>query len=657
MGDSQLPTQNGGVNGAQRKAQIVAVMAILLGGIYLVWRAVATINDASPVLSWYFYFLEAWGFFGLLLLVHSTWNVSSVAEPPTVTSANQKLALLIPTYNEPPEVLLPTVAAAVAVDLPHETWVLDDGNRAWVAFLAHDLGAQYVSRTDGKHAKAGNLNNALQLVDAELVGIVDADHVPSKNFFSSTVGYFDRDDALALVQTPQDFYNTDSFEHMEEFEEEAFFYRVIQPGKNLWNAAFWCGTGAIVRTEALRAVGGVATDSVSEDLLTTLRLHSKGWKTLFHNHVIARGLAPSQYQEYRLQRDRWGSGSMEVLRSENPFIKRGLTLSQRVSYLFSLSGWFDSWRLLGFILLPLIVLLSGQLPIQADPVTYIALFAPTYFVQMYAQRLLGRDKFKVIPVLIFDLIRMPISIVATLRLLWPDAGGFKVTPKGRSGDQRNRSGWPPCQSGLTVLSIAALVWFGASLAGLTPVTYTSLLAVWISALVVVFNISLLMVAIRRIRKIDFASERRAAWRFKNSFAASLNGFPCDVESISLAGCKLRISKQAFTEAGANKELWVDSQTKLILEPARFDFASDDEMIVSFGYGPGQWHARGQLARALFQQQADASRPNYNLSNQQDHVSVATIDIDRWESANAPATASGVAVFGNNELRSKPAEPV
>ena len=90
-----------------------------------------------------------------------------------------RIAVLVPTYNEALEVLTPTVAAAIAMRLPHETWVLDDGGRPEVARLAQDLGARYLAREDHVSAKAGNINHAMGLIEADFVAILGADHVAS----------------------------------------------------------------------------------------------------------------------------------------------------------------------------------------------------------------------------------------------------------------------------------------------------------------------------------------------------------------------------------------------------------------------------------------------------------------------------------------------
>src|SRR5690606_3900041 len=145
------------------------------------------------------------------------------------------IAVVIPTVNEGPEILVPTIAAAVAMEPVHETWVLDDGNRPEIEELAAKLGARYLARPTHEHAKAGNLNRALGVIDAEILAVLDADHVAAPEFLRATLGYFS-DPRVALVQTPQDFYNVTSFEHGpgetygEPFHEQTLFYRLLQPG-------------------------------------------------------------------------------------------------------------------------------------------------------------------------------------------------------------------------------------------------------------------------------------------------------------------------------------------------------------------------------------------------------------------------------------------
>src|SRR5450759_496100 len=200
----------------RRRAMIrsVAVAALALSAGYRTWRGLFTLDVGAAWLSVPLYVLEIHAAFGLFLFTLSLWDID--VRPtigPTLTTAH-RVAVLIPTYNEGREILLPTVAAAVSMRVDHETWVLDDGNRPDVQRMAEELGAHYLARPTHEHAKAGNLNHAL--------GIVDAEHVSHPDFLVRTLGYFD-DPRLALVQTPQDFYNRSSFEHQVEDREDGRF--------------------------------------------------------------------------------------------------------------------------------------------------------------------------------------------------------------------------------------------------------------------------------------------------------------------------------------------------------------------------------------------------------------------------------------------------
>ena len=115
------------------------------------------------------------------------------------------------------------------ITVPHTTYLLDDGDRPEMAELAERLGARHLTRPDHAHAKAGNVNHALEVTSGDLVLVLDADHVPLPTILESTVGYFD-DPLLALVQTPHDFSNRDSVQHTQpQRNEQSLFYRVVAP--------------------------------------------------------------------------------------------------------------------------------------------------------------------------------------------------------------------------------------------------------------------------------------------------------------------------------------------------------------------------------------------------------------------------------------------
>lgn len=620
--------------GAARPRLARALAALAVGGTvgYLTWRVAATLVLATWWVTVPLIALEVYALATFVLFAFTAWDTGAVTPAEPTTRAPGRVAVLIPTYNEPVEILLPTVAAALAMSVEHETYVLDDGDRGWVRAVASELGAAYRTRTDRAHAKAGNINAALREIDADFVAILDADHVPTPQFLAHTLGYFD-DPRVALVQTPQDFYNLDSFEHLPAsrlaqlwgrlvgrgrgasrvFCEQALFYRVLQPGRNRWNAAFWCGTNAVLRTSALAEVGGLATESVTEDIHTTIRLHRRGWRTVYHDEVLARGLAAADAGQYLSQRVRWGTGAMQVLRQENPLAGRGLTVPQRLSYAATLLGWFDAWRTLGYLLLPVLVLLTGASPISAPASTFAAVFVPTLLVQQAALAALGRGHGSLPRALLFEFIRLPASLLATLTVLTARETPFRVTAKGRQGDVRQRVRVPALHLALVALCVTALVVFALSRYGIGPLHYGSPWAASAAAGWLLLDLAVLVLAMDRITSPTYASERRAAVRFPVrattvvQAAVRVDGAPARLVDISLTGARVELGAGRPTPTAARLELRLGGQP-LVVDTLVCGPTGPGSGPCALEFLPGQLHAQAVLALALFHPTALPARP-------------------------------------------------
>jgi cellulose synthase (UDP-forming) len=591
----------------RRRWSIRAIALVALGvtGGYLFWRATSTLDPSNPWLSVALLVLEIHAALGLVLFTFSLWDVDARPVPAPPGEVDGRIAVLIPTYNEAPDILLPTIAAAVAMRIRHETWVLDDGDRPEVARLATELGARYLARPTHEHAKAGNLNHALGIVEADFVAVLDADHVASPDFVAHTLGYF-ADPTVALVQTPQDFYNRASFEHaaagseQDAFHEQTLFYRIIQPGKNRWNAAFWCGTGAVVRVAALREVGGVATDTITEDIHTTIRLHRRGWRTVYHNEVLARGLAAGDAETYQAQRLRWGTGAMQVLHSENPLYVRGLTLGQRFGYAATLLGWFDAWRSLGFLVLPIIVVLTGSVPIRADAATFAAAFGTTFLLQQIALRALSRGTHRPVLSVLFEFVRMTPNLRATLTLVTRGRPRFTVTPKGRLGDGRRRAHIPYALRAVIAATVLAAAWFALTLLDRTPIRYAVLWAVIGAFGWMILNAALVFLAIARVRSARFAPERRSSVRFEMAVAGTYAELDCEVLDLSMTGARIAISGAPKPNRTHRLELLLGGRHVAIDATERSHrFGDDGRLVLGLAFADEITAERAELALALF----------------------------------------------------------
>lgn len=336
---------------------------------YIVWRVLSSRNPDAPVYSWIFWALETYGIVASAAFYLVVRKRDDPTPPPPPTDLD--VDVLICTYNEPVALLRQTVRTALAMEQRHETWLLDDGRREEVRALAEELGCRYLTRKQNTHYKAGNLNHALPHTKGDLVLVLDADHLVRKHFLTRVLGFF-RDPEVALVQTPQVYYNVDSFQHhfapakRKLWHEGAIFHHAMQAGANRWNAAVFVGTGAVLRRSALENVGGFATGSVTEDVFTSMRLHARGYRSVYLDEPLAYLLAPESLHQYLTQRLRWGQGALQILRLQNPLTLRGLSFAQRFVYFNALSSFGHGVLHLAYYLAPPLYLLGGLAPIRAD---------------------------------------------------------------------------------------------------------------------------------------------------------------------------------------------------------------------------------------------------------------------------------------------------
>jgi cellulose synthase (UDP-forming) len=411
-----------------RKCLVVTYLVVAVW--YLAWR-ITTFNQDALLFSLLLYGAEVYGFFTTLMHIFMTWRLT--VRTPLKAPSGKIVDVFIPTYNEPVSLLRKTLLAANNMNYRHQTWLLDDGKRPEMEALAKELGVRYLTRATNEHAKAGNLNNALRYSTAEFIAIFDADHAPKKDFIVNTLGFFD-DDEVALVQTPQDFYNLDSFQHHKKngtavaWHEQTVFFRVIQRGKDYWNAAFFCGSCAIVKRSSLDAIGGFAVGTVTEDLHTSIKLHKKGFRTVFYPEPLAFGLAPSGIEPFLNQRIRWGQGAMQVWRQEGVLFSRGLTLAQKINYIASTITYFDGWQKGLYYLVPAIVLATGVMPLITFGPDFFKHFIPYFLLTFWVFEEVNRGYGRSVIIEQYNMARFAAMAWSTLGLFKKNIS-FQVTPK------------------------------------------------------------------------------------------------------------------------------------------------------------------------------------------------------------------------------------
>jgi cellulose synthase (UDP-forming) len=424
--------------------RLLVACFVVIGTWYLAWRP-SSFNPEAPAFSIAVYAAEAFGFACALLYLFMCWRLQRRSALPVPADAT--VAVFVPTINESVDMVRRTLMAAQRMRHATEVWLLDDGNRLEMQVLAHELGCRYLARTENSHAKAGNLNNALGHTHAEFVAIFDADHAPAPGFLADTLGFF-ADERVAFVQTPQDFYNLDSFQHRIRrrdslvWSEQTLFFRVIQSGKDRINSAFFCGSCAVVRRRALDDIGGFATGTVTEDIHTSIRLHKRGWRSVYYARSLAFGLAPSSALPFLKQRLRWGQGAMQVWRKEGIVFTRGLTVAQRLSYLATVLAYFEGWQRAIFFLAPVAVLTTGVMPILALDRAFLLHFVPYYLLTFWVFEEVARGYGRTLLTEQYTMVRFAVFITATFGFFFRKLR-FVVTPKTMGErDATRQTLWP-----------------------------------------------------------------------------------------------------------------------------------------------------------------------------------------------------------------------
>jgi cellulose synthase (UDP-forming) len=386
-------------------------------------------------------FAEVYAFFILFLGYFQTvWPLrrAPVALPDNADDWPH-VDVIIPTYNEPLDVVRYTALGALNMDWPADkmhVYILDDGHRKEFEQFAFEAGIGYRTRSDNKHAKAGNINTALKSMSAPYIAIFDSDHVPTRSFLQMTMGWFMRDRKLAMLQTPHHFYSPDPFErNLEQFRiipnEGELFYGIVQDGNDFWNATFFCGSCAVLRRAALDEIGGIAVETVTEDAHTSLRMQMKGWGTAYINIPQAAGLATERLSAHVGQRIRWARGMIQILRIDNPLFSPGLKLAQRICYFNAMCHFLYAVPRLIFLTAPLIYLLLNHTNVPGYWAAILAYALPHLTLSNVTNsRIQGEHRHSFWNE-IYETVLSPYILLPTIMaLINPKLGKFNVTAKG-----------------------------------------------------------------------------------------------------------------------------------------------------------------------------------------------------------------------------------
>ncbi|MFE6769798.1 glycosyltransferase family 2 protein [Streptomyces fimicarius] len=346
--------------------------------------------------------------------------------------------LYLPTCGEPLPVLANAYRAVAALDWPDAltVWVLDDADRAEVAALAAEHGYRYVVRPDRGHLKkAGNLNHALTLSDAEFIAILDADFAPRPDFLRHLVPYL-ADPAVGIVQSPQCFDTDAGMDWIQRAAGAAqeWFFRWIQPSRDASDAAICCGSNAVYRREAIDLAGGFARLDHSEDLYTGLALHERGFRTQYVPVLVAKGTSPDTVTAFVNQQYRWAMGNLHLLGT--PVLKRmNAPWRMRLCFYEGVVGYLTTAVNTFAAPLPPLVMMF-RYPDHVRPWHVLPLLAPLWLWHVLLPRI-SRTRWRV------EVIRANVlTSVAAATAFWHTLRGRSAAwvPTGAQGKERRGSG-------------------------------------------------------------------------------------------------------------------------------------------------------------------------------------------------------------------------
>jgi cellulose synthase (UDP-forming) len=370
----------------------IALIALTAAGLVAVVRLgdwwFRRAHVADPVL---FTALSLAFWYGISRIVLGWINYLAIARP-LHRAAPRGWNVAIFTTSAPGEpigMFESTLAACARIRYPHRTYLLDDTRDPRFRSVAERHGAVWLELLDIPGAKAGKINRALQLTHEEFVLVLDPDHVPFPEFLDRVLGHFS-DPAVGFVQVAQAYYNQQrSFTAAGAADQTYAFYGPGLMGLYGHGASVAIGANCTFRRQALASVGGHGT-GLAEDLVTAIRLHAKGWRSVYVPEIVSRGLVPEDLGSYYRQQLKWSRGVYEVAFTEIPRLWKALTWRQRIAYLTIGTYYLFGLSSALYLVLPYLYLWTAAQPTHMRFAGFLLAVAPVgaigAAIYFYAQR-------------------------------------------------------------------------------------------------------------------------------------------------------------------------------------------------------------------------------------------------------------------------------
>ena len=573
------------------------VLSISASSRYMYWRVTDTVGFTNWVDACFGFGLllaELYAFLVLLIGYFQTaWPLQRRPVPmPQDVDTWPSVDVFIPTYNEPLEVVKQTVFSAMQMDWPKDrlhVYVLDDGRREEFRDFCEELGVGYLTRDNNAHAKAGNINAALAVTGSDYVAIFDCDHIPTRSFLQICMGWFIRDPKLAMLQTPHHFFSPDPFEkNLDTFHampnEGELFYGIVQDGNDLWNAAFFCGSCAIIKRAPLLEVGGVAVETVTEDAHTALKLSRHGYNTAYLELPQAAGLATESLSAHVGQRIRWARGMAQICRVDNPLFGPGLKLGQRLCYFNAMLHFFYGLPRLVFLTAPLAYLLFSAHVFQATAAMITAYALPHLMhASITNSRIQGRFRYSFWNEVYESVLAWYIMRPVLVAFVNPKLGKFNVTAKGGVIEQ-SYFDWSIARPYLILLLLNLLgfvvgIWRMVAV-GPSSEVFTTLVInmVWTAYNIILTSASLAVASeTRQVRSTPrVTAALPAALRFADG-----KTLVCETDDFSQSGVGLRVPNELQLETGSEVHVSLFRSDEEGTFPAQVTFSGGGRLGLRF----------------------------------------------------------------------------
>jgi glucan 1,3-beta-glucosidase len=318
-----------------------------------------------------------------------------------------KVSIHIPAYFEPVEMLKQTLDALSRLDYPNYECVVIINNTPDPAFWqpiqdhCRALGERFkfINAEKVQGFKAGALRIAMDrtAVDAEIIGILDADYVVEPDWLKDLVPAF-ADPRVGLVQAPQEHRDGDlSIMHYIMNGEYAGFFDIGMVQRNELNAVIVHGTMCLIRRAAMDMAGGWSSDTICEDSDLGLAIQELGWTTHYTNHRYGKGLLPDTYEAFKKQRHRWAYGGLQIVKKHWRHFLPGrsrLTPDQKREYGLGWLNWLGAESLgvvvalLNLVWVPIVAFADIAIPdkILTLPIIGAFIVSLAHFLSMYRAR-------------------------------------------------------------------------------------------------------------------------------------------------------------------------------------------------------------------------------------------------------------------------------